>query len=142
MAFSKKNKISHCPRPSIKKMSGLQFVVIEQNDTNNTIRFPPMAAHFDIFSDENIILFPGEERIVNSNISIIECPEDIICEIKSIKDMVIKKRLYIQDYIMDIKGSVKIKIINNNPNDNGNTVNIRKGDKIAVLSFANSRKFV
>ena len=117
-------------------MSRPEFIVIGLCNTDYRIKFPPMAAHFDVFSDENIILFPKEEKIVHSNISVTECPQNIICEIKPIKEMVIKKRLDIQNYVMD-EGLVKIKL----KNLNGSAVDIKKGDKIAVLSFASSRKF-
>ena len=130
-------------------MKRIEFIILQQCNTDNTIKIPSIAAHFDVFSEENVILFPGEERVINSNISIIEIPKDIICEIKAIKDMVVKKKLDIPNYVIDTKGPVKIKIRNNNLiindddiNNGNNTVNIKKGDRIAIISFAKTRKFV
>lgn len=88
------------------------------------------AAGYDIFSDENIALFPGERKLVSTGIALV-VPNSYYGRIAPRSGMAVKKKIDVGAGVVDsdYRGEVKVLLLHN-----GRDVeHIKKGDRIAQL---------
>lgn len=88
------------------------------------------AAGYDIFSDEDIALFPGERKLVSTGIALV-VPNSYYGRIAPRSGMAVKKKIDVGAGVVDsdYRGEVKVLLLHN-----GRDVeHIKKGDRIAQL---------
>ena len=122
--------------------------MIKIKKLTKTAVIPKLAHHsdagYDLASDENVTLVPGERKLISTGLSL-EMPElgnlhkDIYGQIKPRSGLAVKYGIDIMAGVIDpgYRGEVKVLLINHGTEN----FKIKKGDRIAQLIFFSIFKY-
>lgn len=92
---------------------------------------------FSLFSQKQVLLTPGEEVFIPSNIDLKNIPHYVLCEIKEIQTVVMRGKLIVRPYTVTKPGIVQLALTNKSAES---SYVIRKDELLAVLTFQNIGK--